>query len=285
VIDASSGSTAISEAWFARLLDVPFLAVMPRTTAKAKQREISALGGMCELVEPYVDPAARALALAQEFDACYLDQFGLAGSATDWRGNNNIAQSILQQCHEFGVEPDWIVCGAGTGGTSTTIGRYLRYVGSPAQLCVADPVGAAFAQGWRLQDRQACATQSSCIEGIGRAHVEPCFSFEIADVVQEVADTASIAGAWWLERWTGRRYGGSSGTNLVAALHLASDMRAKRQRGSVVMLLCDRGERYADTLFDPNWLIAQGHDLAPWLTALERCAQTGRAAGTATVAD
>jgi cysteine synthase A len=275
VIDASSGSTAISEAWFARLLDLPFLAVMPRTTAIAKQREIEALGGMCELVGPHVDPAARALEMAQEFDACYLDQFGLAGSATDWRGNNNIAQSILQQCHGFGTEPDWIVCGAGTGGTSTTIGRYLRYAGSAARLCVADPLGAAYAQGWRLQDRHAIATQTTCIEGIGRQHVEPCFSFEIADSVIEVADIASIAGVWWLERWTGRRYGGSSGTNLVAALQLASEMRAKRQRGSIVMLLCDRGERYADMLFDANWLVAQGYDLAPWLKALDQSAHTG----------
>jgi cysteine synthase A len=275
-IDASSGSTAISEAWFARLLGVPFTAVMPRTTAIVKQQALRALGGRCELVDPGVDPAARARELALATGACYLDQFGLASSATDWRGNNNIAQSLLAQCHALGAgDPDWIVCGAGTGGTSATIGRYLRYAGSDARLCVADPAGAAFAQGWPRGNRDACAIAPTCIEGIGRARVEPCFAFELADAVHEVEDGASIAGALLLERWTGTRYGGSSGTNLVAALALAHAMQARGARGSIALLLCDRGERYADTLFNEGWRAQQGLDPAPWLHAL------GRAAGLA----
>jgi cysteine synthase A len=277
VIDASSGSTAISEAWFAKRLGLPFIAVMPRSTAAAKQREILALGGRCELVDAGVDPAARAMALAHELDACYLDQFELAGSATDWRGNHNIAQSILEQCRELGADDlAWVVCGAGTGGTSATIGRYLRYVGSAAHLCVAEPAGGAFARGWRTRDRNARATQASCIEGIGRPRVEPCFALELVESVLEIPDDASIAGAWLLERWLGSRYGGSSGTNLVAALSLASEMKSRGEGGSIVFLLCDRGERYADTLFDPDWLRARGHVLSPWLQILDQAATCGR---------
>ncbi len=275
-IDASSGSTAISEAWFAQRLGLPFIAVMPRSTSIAKQREITALGGRCELVESSADPAARALVLAHELGACYLDQFGLAGGATDWRGNNNIAESILQQCGELGAgDPEWIVCGAGTGGTSATIGRYLRYVGSLCRLCIAEPEGAAFAQGWRQNDRDARATRSTCIEGIGRSRVEPCFAFELADEVIEVSDAASIAGAWFLEQRIGRPYGGSSGTNLVAALRLAETMQHRGERGSVVLLLCDRGDRYADTLYDPAWSVAKGYDCASSLRALSHAALTG----------
>ena len=273
MIDASSGSTAISEAWFAQRLELPFIAVMPRSTSRAKRDEIIALGGRCELVDGGEDTAARARLLSGEMDACYLDQFGQADSATDWRGNNNIAQSILQQCRDEGTDdPEWIVCGAGTGGTSTTIGRYLRYSGSAARLCVADPVGAAFARGWRNKDRTAVASRPTCIEGIGRPRVEHCFNFDLVDAVSEVGDAASIAGAWWSERRLGRRYGGSSGTNIVAALQLAAAMRAAGRRGSIVTLLCDRGDRYADTLFDSRWLAA--HDLSPrpWIERLEQMA-------------
>ena len=277
VVDASSGSTAISEAWFARMLGLPFAAVMPRGTALAKQREITALGGRCELVDAGVDAAEHARRLAAKHDGCYLDQFGLAGNATDWRGNNNIAQSILAQCLEYGVlDPAWIVCGAGTGGTSGTIGRYLRYCGSDARLCVAEPAGAAFAAGWRSGDRAARAHGTTCIEGIGRPRVEPCFAFELVDEVLEVPDAASIAGAWMLERWTGRRFGGSSGTNLIAALHLAGDMSERGESGAIVLLLCDRGERYADTLFAPDWLAAKGFDLAPWTECLQQQKTKGR---------
>src|SRR5699024_4475909 len=51
LIEASSGSTAVSEAYFARLLGLPFYAVMPATTARAKQRLIEREGGKCVLVE------------------------------------------------------------------------------------------------------------------------------------------------------------------------------------------------------------------------------------------
>jgi cysteine synthase A len=127
------------------------------------------------------------------------------------------------------------------------------------------------------------ATQPTCIEGIGRPRVEPCFAFEPVAAVAEVEDAASIAGAWSLERWTGRRYGGSSGTNLAAALELAAAMVARGERGAIVLLLCDRGERYADTVFDADWVARQGHRLAPWLGALDRTARTGAATGTAAI--
>ena len=72
---------------------------------------------------------------------------GLAERATDWRGNNNIAESILGQlAREPHPEPAWIVCGVGTGGTSATIGRYLRYRRLSTRLCVAEPEGMVYAK-------------------------------------------------------------------------------------------------------------------------------------------
>ena len=268
VVDASSGSTAISEAWFARLLGLPFVAVMPACTAPRKIAAVRALGGECDLVDDPAQVYARAEWHAGQ-GACHLDQFGLAERATDWRGNNNIAESILGQlAQEPHPEPAWVVCGAGTGGTSATIGRYLRYRGLDTRLCVAEPSGAAFARGWREQRRDATCSQCTLIEGIGRPRVEPGFLFEIVDEVIEVADAQSIAAAWLLDELLGRRYGGSSGTNLAACLLLAARMREAGRRGSIVTLLCDRGERYAETLFDPHWLAERGVDPRPQLAAL-----------------
>lgn len=275
VVDASSGSTAISEAWFARLLGLPFTAVMPACTAPRKIRDVQALGGRCDLVEDSAQVHARAAAHAAR-GACHLDQFALAERATDWRGNNNIAESIIGQlAHEPNPEPTWIVCGAGTGGTSATIGRYLRYRGLRTRLCVAEPAGSAFVHGWRERSLDARATRPSLIEGIGRPRVEPGFLFDVVDEVIEVGDAASIAAAWLLEDLFGRRYGGSSGTNLVACLQLAARMRARGETGAIVSLLCDRGERYAETLFDPTWLAAHDIELAPWQHALRASLRDG----------
>jgi cysteine synthase A len=79
-----------------------------------------------------------------------------------------------------------------------------------------------------------------------------------------------------LETLLGRRYGGSSGTSFVACLQLAGAMRARGERGSIVSLLCDRGERYAETLFDPCWLAERVLDPAPWRAALRGCIDDGR---------
>jgi len=276
VVDASSGSTAISEAWFARLLGLPFVVVMPACTAPRKIADVQALGGHCDLVDDPADVHARAAWHAAR-GACHLDQFGLAERATDWRGNNNIAESILGQLtQETHPEPAWIACGAGTGGTSATIGRYLRYRGLSTRLCVADPTGSAFVHGWRTRDRDARASHATVIEGIGRDKVEPGFLFEIVDEVIEVPDAASIAAAWQLEALLGRRYGGSSGTNFVACLQLAARMHARGERGSIVSLLCDRGERYDQTLFDAGWLARQGLDAAPWRERLLATLRDGR---------
>ncbi len=262
VVDASSGSTAISEAWFARLLGLRFVAVMPENTACAKITAIRQLGGECVLLPAGDDTAAFAATWANREQACYLDQFGLAERATDWRGNNNIAESILRQ---MALEPDpvptWIVCGAGTGGTSATIGRYLRYRRLETRLCVAEPTGGAFAEGFRTGDRQVRHSRPSIIEGIARPSVEPGFMFDVVDLVEEVDDADSIVAIHGLQRILHRRWGGSSGSNWVACLRLADRMRTAGVGGSIVTLLCDEGDRYADTLYSRQWLLDHGFTL------------------------
>ena len=268
VVDASSGSTAISEAWFARLLGIQFTAVMPDTTSPGKIEAIRALGAHCDLTPPGRCTQERAREIAAD-GGCFLDQFGLAERATDWRGNNNIAESIIgQMAREQHPEPEWIVCGVGTGGTSATIGRFLRYRGMQTRLCVAEPSGQVYADAWRRRDRCTHVDCLSLIEGIGRQNVEPSFQFDVVDEVIEVDDAASIAAMLLIEELLGFRYGGSSGTNLVACLQLAQRMREERRSGSIVTLLCDRGARYRETLYDAGWRRGRGIDPRPWQRAI-----------------
>ncbi|WP_010592056.1 PLP-dependent cysteine synthase family protein, partial [Rhodococcus sp. P14] len=127
IIEASSGSTAVSEAYFAKLLGLDFVAVMPRSTSPAKVALIEAQGGQCHFVDRPPEIYAEARRLAAELGGHYMDQFTHAERATDWRGNNNIAESIFTQLQlEEHPIPEWIVVGAGTGGTSATVGRYIR---------------------------------------------------------------------------------------------------------------------------------------------------------------
>lgn len=145
IIESSSGSTAVSEAYFARLLNLPFIAVMPSCTARKKVEQIEFYGGRCHFVDSASQIYAASEQLAKELNGHYMDQFTNAERATDWRGNNNIADSIFRQMErEPHPIPAYIVMSAGTGGTSATLGRYIRYQGHPTHLMVVDPENSVF---------------------------------------------------------------------------------------------------------------------------------------------
>ncbi len=270
IVESSSGSTAVSEAYFARMLGLPFIAVVPASTAAPKIEAIAFHGGRIETVDCPSEVSAAAARLAHELGGHYMDQFTYAERATDWRGNNNIAESLFRQlAHEPHPVPSWIVCGAGTGGTSATIGRYLRLSRVDTRLCLADPVRSVFHRHWHDRAVTRIDGPASLIEGIGRLALEPSFLPDVIDRVEPVDDADSIAAARVASRLLGRRCGGSTGTNLVAAVRLAREMAASGARGSIVTLLCDAGERYSTTCFDDGWVRAHALDLAPATADLE----------------
>ena len=268
VIEASSGSTAISEAYFASLVDVPYIAVVPVNTAAKKIAAIEFYGGRVETVDSAANLDRRCKELAAQWDGHFIDQFTYAERATDWRGNNNIAESLFaQMAREHHPIPDWVVVGAGTGGTSATIGRYIRYrpdLVTHTRLCVVDPQGSAYFPAFKDSNPHTAGTSSGIVEGIGRPRVEASFVPAVIDCMIRVPDAASVAACLWLESRMGRRVGPSTGTNIVGTLLLAERMQARGKHGSIASLICDGGDRYADTIYDPGWRRARELDITEW---------------------
>ena len=263
IVEASSGSTAISEAYFARMLGLPFHAVMSASTSTEKVQEIERQHGQCHLVSDGKGIYAAAEELAAELGGVYVDQFTYAERATDWRGNNNIAESIFEQMsREDHPVPAWIVMSAGTGGTTATIGRYIRYRRLATRLCVADAEYSAFFEAFSNGNMAATCDRASRIEGIGRPRVEPSFIPKVIDHMMRVPDEAALAVMRVLSRRLGRRVGGSTGTNFFALCILASRMKSEGTKGSLVSLICDSGERYGNTYYNDDWIAAQGFKLA-----------------------
>jgi cysteine synthase A len=280
IIEASSGSTAVSESYFARLLGLPFIAVMPKTTSPEKISKILFYGGKSHLVDDSSQVSSEAARLALETNGHFMDQFTYAERATDWRGNNNIAEAIFEQMSkENHPIPTWVVCGAGTGGTSATLGRYVRYQSLGTQVCVVDPENSVFYDHFNSpassKESDLTSKQGSKVEGIGRPRVEPSFIRDVIDRMIKVPDAASFAAMKYLEHLIGKKAGGSTGTNLWGSFILASEMIAKGQKGSIVTLLCDPGERYLDTYYDDGWLSKNHYDIKPYLAKIERFSKSG----------
>lgn len=262
VIEASSGSTAVSEAYFARLIGVPFIAVMAATTSLQKVELIESFGGKCHLVDRADQVYEVAKQLALDTGGHNMDQFTYAERATDWRGNNNIAESILGQLEgERFPHPEWIVASAGTGGTSATLSRYVRYAGLMTGICLGDPENSAFFQGWADSDPLFATDRGSRIEGIGRQRVEPSFIESCVDRMISIPDDASIAAMRRISQLVGRRVGASTGTCVWASFEIISEMVAEGRSGSVVSLICDPGERYLTKYYSDDWL--QDNEICP----------------------
>jgi cysteine synthase A len=260
------------------MLGLPFIAVMPANTSPEKIELIEFQGGKCHLVNDPARVYVEARWLADDIGGHFMDQFTYAERATDWRGNNNIAESIFEQMSlERYPVPRWVVVGAGTGGTSATIGRYVRYKCCRTKICVVDPENSAFYDGWATGDPGFTIDRGSRIEGIGRPKVEPSFVPTVVDRMVRVPDAASVAAMRVASGLLGRRVGGSTGTNLWGAFGLIAAMRAAGETGSVVTLLCDGGERYAHTYFNDEWVAEQDMDLAPYVAGVQRFLATGEA--------
>ena len=261
VVEASSGSTAISEAYFARLIGLPFVAVMPASTSREKIAAIEFQGGRCDLVDDPMAVYERAQAIARETGGHYMDQFTYAERATDWRANNNIAESIYAQMRfEPHPVPRWLVSSAGTGGTVATLGRYARYRRHDTRILCADAELSVFFDHFVTREASPHCEAGSRIEGIGRPRVEASFLPDVIDAMVKVPDRWSLGAMRELSTRLGRPVGGSTGTNLVAVLVAAQQMKDAGERGSIVAILCDAGERYRDTYFDDDWLSANRLD-------------------------
>ncbi len=211
-----------------------------------------------------------------------MDQFTHAERATDWRGNNNIAESIFEQMsREEHPVPAWIVMSAGTGGTTATLGRYLRYRRLATRalrrpIPNTRPSSTAFATGMIAID---AASSRSRIEGIGRPRMEPSFVPGVIDHMLRVPDAVSLAAMRVLSRRLGRRVGGSTGTNFHALCIMASRMiEPMAETGSLVTLICDSGDRYANTYYSDEWLAANGLDPSPFEPAIEAFLAGGKLA-------
>ena len=194
-----------------------------------------------------------------------MDQFTYAERATDWRGNNNIAESIFRQLRAGALSrsppgssprPAPAAPRRPSPATSTTCSTTPASVSPTRRTPVSSRAGPPAIRTSRCD----CGSR---IEGIGRPRMEPSFVPGAIDRMMKVPDAASVAAVRALER--GHRPQGGR-LDRHRAVERAEDRRGDGGRGppgSVVTLLCDPGDRYLDKYYSDAWLADQGLDIAP----------------------
>ena len=138
------------------------------------------------------------------------------------------------------------VAGAGTGGTLSGVGRYLKGQNPAVQVIAADPEGSVFSGG---------SGRPYLVEGIGEDFWPETYHPEWVDRVIAVSDQASFDMARRVSHREGLLIGGSGGTAVCAAAEVASDCDPD---AVVVVLLPDSGRGYLSKVFDDDWMASHG---------------------------
>jgi cysteine synthase A len=138
---------------------------------------------------------------------------------------------------DSGGEVDALVCGVGTGGTITGAGEFLRSKRPEVLLCAVEPKNAAVLSGGRPGPHY--------IQGIGAGFVPKVLRRDLLDEVFAVTEDEAFEWARRLAREEGILVGVSSGAAMAAAARLAR--RDAMEGRTIVVVLCDGGERYVTT--------------------------------------
>lgn len=147
---------------------------------------------------------------------------------------------------------DVVVCGIGTGGTITGVGRYLKEQNPDVQIIGADPVGSVFYDYFHRKTLSSPHTYK--VEGIGEDYLVKAVDFDLIDDIVRVTDEESFAAARRMVREEGILCGGSSGSAVSAALRVADRFPGK----NIVVVLPDSGNMYLSKFLDDTWMVQNG---------------------------
>lgn len=239
LIEATAGNTGLGLALVAAVRGYGLVCVLPEKMSADKRQALAAAGARV-IVTPNASPDHPdnfqnvALRLAGEHGWFLTDQFN--NPENPRVHEETTGPEILEQA---GGAVGAFVAGAGTGGTITGVGRYLKRKLGEVRVVLADPRGSGLAR-W-VETGVVGPDAAYQVEGIGSSKPPSILDRSVIDAAEVVDDAESFDMARRLAREEGLFVGGSAGTAVVAALRVAASGTVK---GPVVTLLPDGWDRY-----------------------------------------
>jgi len=249
LIEATAGNTGMALALLAAVRGYGLVCVMPEKMSTDKRLALASLGAKV-VITPNAEPKSAenfrnvAKRLADENGWFLTDQF--RNPVNVRVHEETTGAEILEQT---GGRIGAFVSGAGAGGTITGVGRRLKASRSEIRIVLADPVGSGLAD-W-VESGTLGTGAAYAVEGIGASEVPENLHRYVIDAVERVSDDESFAMAKRLAREEGLFVGGSSGTNVVAALRVAARGEVE---APVVTVLPDSWDRYRAQPWMQEWI-------------------------------
>jgi cystathionine beta-synthase len=254
IIENSSGNTAMGLALMAIQKGYRIKVVVRDTISQEKLNQLLALGAEVHQVDTSLPPEHPdsynniTPRLARETPNCYFpDQHGnRENNAAHYHGTG---PEIWEQMEG---RIDYLVAGAGTGGTIGGVGRFLKERDPRIKVIAVDPVGSVFLQHFRGEATLKAGPYK--LEGLGDEFPIPTMDFGVLDDMLQVTDRQAFHHARRLVREEGILGGGSSGAALWAVLQVAGKLPPMDRPARIVTVFPDGAGRYLSSIFNDTWL-------------------------------
>ncbi len=253
IVEGTSGNTGVGLAIAAAIKGYRCIFTLPDKMSQEKVRLLKAYGAEVVITPTAVPPdhpenyVMKAKQIAHDTPGAILA--------------NQFYNPLNPEAHYASTGPEiWeqtegkvthFIAGAGTGGTVSGAGKYLKEKNPAIRVIAGDPVGSLYA-GYHRTGTLGTDGAPYKVEGIGGDKVPTTIWWDVIDDFRAVSDKDAMAMARRLARVEGILAGGSSGVNLCIALDVARAV--DDPEACVVTVLADTGERYLSKVFNDSWL-------------------------------
>ena len=254
IVEGTSGNTGVGLAIAAALKGYKCIFTMPDKMSQEKVRLLKAFGAEVIVTPTAVAPdhpdnyVMMAKRIAEETpNAILANQFYNQANT-----NAHYATTGPELWEQSEGRITHFVAAAGTGGTITGVGRYLKERNPDIKVICGDPQGSILAELWRSKGTHKIDSAPYKVEGIGQDKLPSTLDLSVIDDYRTVSDRDAFSMARRLTREEGLFVGGSAGLITHIALQVAREIDTPD--AFVVTFLCDTGERYLSKLYNDEWM-------------------------------
>lgn len=254
IVENTSGNTGAAVALVSKLKGYKAIFTIPDKMSQEKINQLKAYGAEVIVCKTAVPPESEesyysvAKKLAKELGAYYIDQYN-----NPWNIEAYYRTLGPELWNEMEGKIDIFIAGAGTGGTISGTGKFLKERNPEIKVIGVDAIGSVFAPYFKTG--KLIEPKVYKLEGIGEDYLVKCMDFSVVDDFIQVEDRDGFLTARRLAREEGIFAGGSSGAALYVALEVAKKERGK----NIVVILPDHGNRYLSKFYNDNWMKENGY--------------------------